>query len=1187
VATTAVEQAAAAAAMMATLPVEPAFAPPPGLPVIAPVTAPIAVVSEEPAEVAIPVAASAASVSAPPAPETLSAGEVEPQAAPETVTEPEPQRVPTQEVPMPEVAPAAMPKPAFDWEQLVGVKLFSWIAGVALALAGIFFVKYGVDHGWVTAPVRMALGLAVGVGLLLICERKFAGQYRTTANALDGAGVAILYATLFAAHDTWHLIPQAASFAAMVGVTVVAVVLSIRRDSVFIALLGLLGGFSTPALLSTGDDRPFSLFGYLLLLNAGIGWVAYKKKWPLLSLLTLVFTTLYQWVWVVRFLDGARVGLAAAIFLLFPIVAVMALWLAGRKDGDPPGALFERTAQMSAVLPLGFAIYSAAVGGYADKFAILFGFLFCVDAGLAVIAAWRRDAEALHLFGGATTILVFAVWSGFSYRDFAWPSIVGWVAAFVLLYALAPAVVALFGRGYAGMGRHAMLAAPALLFMFTVLSEIELRAVDPRLLFGALFALTALLAVVAARRDSGAMWLVAGFFAVTAQLSWSGGYLVESNVGTATILHCAFALLFLAVPLLARLARKPLATSSAAAIPALLQVVVMGLATREGLAPHTLGMIATVVAISIVAVALVSWQRRRYAAMFFAVLASWCVLAFWWGNSDLQIEAGRAIAAMLGLAALSLGASVWLNHERADFETKDASPYIVLSGFVFMMVIAGNATLAQPDGRVIWPLVALALMFAATSLASRLGLLALGAGILGEITVGIWIDTVKQPPSVERGAVLAVALTALAALVFGARREESGAYRSSLAFGAVLTALVAQIVLISSGDLPGRPSLPLILVAHVVVLLCVLAVTWVTEWYAIAVFAVIPVTAAMFVWRGDAFDPATWGGSMVLGLVLYLVLALYPLALKESNRGRIEPYIASIAISVTYFIFAKQSLEWTHFGAMGLLPVAQAGLLAFLLDRLARREPDDQPASGTRAMVAAAVLAFVTLAVPVQLDKEFVTIAWALEVAALVWLLGKLKHPGLLAWAAGLAVVVFVRLAANPAVLDYHPRSETLIFNWYLYTYFVPAAAFFVASWLGGKTGLEWPWLRRFEAALNAGGAILLFLLLNIEIADYYSTGDSITFDFDAGLAQDLTYTLGWVVYAVAMLVVGIVKRNHAARIAALGLLVVAILKCFLHDLMRLGGLYRVASLVGLALALAFVAVLLQKFVLRKEPAEG
>ena len=82
-------------------------------------------------------------------------------------------------------------------------------------------------------------------------------------------------------------------------------------------------------------------------------------------------------------------------------------------------------------------------------------------------------------------------------------------------------------------------------------------------------------------------------------------------------------------------------------------------------------------------------------------------------------------------------------------------------------------------------------------------------------------------------------------------------------------------------------------------------------------------------------------------------------------------------------------------------------------------------------------------------------------------------------------------------------------------------------------------------------------------------------------LAQDMTYTLGWGAFAVALLVAGIVVRSRPARFAALALLVVTVLKGFLHDLARLGGLYRVVSFVGLAVCLALVAVVLQKFVLR------
>jgi uncharacterized membrane protein len=128
----------------------------------------------------------------------------------------------------------------------------------------------------------------------------------------------------------------------------------------------------------------------------------------------------------------------------------------------------------------------------------------------------------------------------------------------------------------------------------------------------------------------------------------------------------------------------------------------------------------------------------------------------------------------------------------------------------------------------------------------------------------------------------------------------------------------------------------------------------------------------------------------------------------------------------------------------------------------------------------------------------------------------------------------------------------------------------------------QWRYLPKL---LPAGGVLLIFWLLNIEIGDFYSTGSRITFKFSATLLQDMTFTLAWALFAVALLAAGIVIRNQPARIASLSLLVVTILKCFIHDLARLGGLYRVFSFVGLAICLTLVALALQRYVLsaRKE----
>jgi uncharacterized membrane protein len=169
-------------------------------------------------------------------------------------------------------------------------------------------------------------------------------------------------------------------------------------------------------------------------------------------------------------------------------------------------------------------------------------------------------------------------------------------------------------------------------------------------------------------------------------------------------------------------------------------------------------------------------------------------------------------------------------------------------------------------------------------------------------------------------------------------------------------------------------------------------------------------------------------------------------------------------------------------------------------------------------------------------------------------------------------------------VLSYHPASATPIWNWYLYTYLVPAMAMFASAfWLRTAGDRFPPGALRASDVLSGGATVLLFLLLNIEIADFYSTGQALTFHFSGDLAQDLTYTIGWGLFAIGVLAAGIVRRSRVARVAALSLLVTTIAKCFAYDLWRLGGLYRVGSFVGLAVCLALVAILLQRFVFGAE----
>ena len=265
---------------------------------------------------------------------------------------------------------------------------------------------------------------------------------------------------------------------------------------------------------------------------------------------------------------------------------------------------------------------------------------------------------------------------------------------------------------------------------------------------------------------------------------------------------------------------------------------------------------------------------------------------------------------------------------------------------------------------------------------------------------------------------------------------------------------------------------------------------------------------------------------------------------------------------------------------MGLLPAAFAlPLLGCLVLLLKWFPPGHERRNGILAWFGGAAQFFVTLIVPIQFERQWITVAWALEGAALCWLFHRVPHPGLRIVGVGLLAVAFVRLALNPEVLGYHPRSAMPILNWYLYSYGLTIAALFVAARLLAPPRDRIDTLNA-PALLNSLGVILAFLLLNLEIADYFTAhGErSLAFRFSGNFARDMTYTIAWALFALGLLVAGIWKRLRAARFAGLALLSVTLLKLFFHDLARLNQLYRIGALAAVAVIAIFASFLYQKF---------
>jgi hypothetical protein len=321
-----------------------------------------------------------------------------------------------------------------------------------------------------------------------------------------------------------------------------------------------------------------------------------------------------------------------------------------------------------------------------------------------------------------------------------------------------------------------------------------------------------------------------------------------------------------------------------------------------------------------------------------------------------------------------------------------------------------------------------------------------------------------------------------------------------------------------------------------------------------------------------------------LPLVLFPMLAIWSLPmLGPAFRRGFGVWVASaVGLAIHFlFLYGLAHDSWGD-GPLGACAVA-CGLLALGTLWVARTRAAD-PRLGVYALVGGIALSFFTAAVPILLDNEWLTIAWALEAAALAWLVRRVKHKGLLVAAALLGAATLVRLLVNPAVLEYHARSSTPILNWWLYTYGVAAAAF-LAAWHLLREDATAARVKLPQGFAFAGG-LLLFVLVNIEIADFYSTGSELTFHFSGGgFGQDMTYTLAWGVFALALLGLGVVIGSRSSRICAIVLVCMTAAKGALHDVWALGSLYRVGAIVGLAVTLLGVSYLTQRFVLRK--AEG
>ncbi len=996
-------------------------------------------------------------------------------------------------------SPAFAPEPTpsllerVNWEQFMGAKLFAWLGGLAAFLGAAFFVKYSFEHDLIPAQVRVAIGFVFALGLIVGGLKIPRERYAVTAQTLIATGIVSLYAVTFACNSIYHFafFGSFATFLVMTLITGTAFLLAVRLDARVIAILGILGGFLTPVLLSTGQDNPGGLFGYLALLNLGLIAVALHRRWHFLVPLGAFGTILMQIGWAAKFFTDEKAGIAVIVCLGFAALFVGACAAARRRGGSSRELRGSATAL--ACVCFAFALYFNFYSGLRARPGLLFGFALLADFCLFGLA-WLERRPALVAIAAGGAIAVELAWAAGTLTVGNAPTAMliclVFCAVFLGAYFAARRYRPLEADAKTGplVPREIAFSAIAMPFVAFVLAFVFINtpavAARPGLLFGFVLLADAVLLILAWRDERlPKLHLVAGVAVFALMAAWTSIALTPPLLSWALAFYLAYAVLHSAYPIVLERVRPAAApTAWSQLFPPLSLLLMLGPLFKL----DALSMLfwPCVLLVDAIAIAL---------AFFTASLA--------------------AVAMVL---VLTLGVTgVWLF--RVPVSTGAQTELLLVVGGFALLFFAASAFLGRRFTRL----------------------------------------TADASDGLSR--------------LFGDTRAQLPAFSALLPF-LLLILMTQRLSLANPSPVFG---LALLLVGLVLGLAVVMTLEW------LPACALAGVAGLEYAWHFRHFDPASATTPLAWYVGFAAVFAAYPFAFRRRFAALSGPWAVGALSGVLAFPLVYRLIQaaWPN-DYLGVVPALCAVPPLVSLGAILRLPVASERARLNQlACYGGVALLFITLIFPIQFERQWLTLGWALEGAALLWLFHRVPHQGLRVTGVALLLTAFARLALNPAVLSYHARSGTPILNWYLYSYGIVMLALFVGARLSAPPrdqllGSSVPRI------LNTLGVIMAFLLLNLEIADFFSRpGTSVlTFQFSGNFARDMSYTIAWALFALGLLLVSIWRRQRAGRYAALGLLGVAVLKLFFHDLARLDSLYRIGALFGVAIVAIVASYAYQRF---------
>lgn len=298
---------------------------------------------------------------------------------------------------------------AISVEDLFGRRLPIWAGGITLAVAGFFIVKLSIEAGLMSPSIRVVGGMIFGGALVGGAELalRFHDRVRDARvrQALSGAGLASIYASILVATNLYHLIHPAIAMVGIAAVTGAAILLSIRFGAPS-ALLGLAGGLAAPALIGSANPNVPLLTLYLAAAVTGLSVLSRGQRWAWLAISALTGGFIWGAVLLARGALGTAGSLSVGMYLLLIGVGLPLLAMGGEKGS--------RLQLISAIAGAAEMAALVASGGYSMLDWGLFG---AIAAATGWLSMREPSFERLPLVSLTVALLLAGWWPDPSWQE--------------------------------------------------------------------------------------------------------------------------------------------------------------------------------------------------------------------------------------------------------------------------------------------------------------------------------------------------------------------------------------------------------------------------------------------------------------------------------------------------------------------------------------------------------------------------------------------------------------------------------------------------------------------------------------------------------------------------------------------------------------------------------------------------